>query len=316
MDINNEKDILKESAESFEDVAEDTIIESELSEEELKETEELYDSFEDLTEDDFYCEPIKKKSCLVQKPIIISIVAFLLTAVIVLSSVLIYDLVIGEEEKFSVEGIWTVAEKPDSGVYYIFEDDGAFKVNIGGQVLTGSYLLEEVEDTSDESEEKTVYHVMTLTPNVFSNYESQTLVTFDEENNTMSLSFMYIPEVKLIKTDLPEFNVNGSKVTHASADEFGIDTFVGDEDIVGSWLFEDYTGDVIYTFNADGTGSLIQDYKDGGYSITVFFKYIAVDGKILITIELFDGSSSDGEINYYMDKGKIIINGIAFEKTK
>lgn len=322
MDINKDNELLEENYEEASDntEVEDTIIDIKDAEESLTNKEEMFDdsleNLDEITNEEYESEPAKKKACPVQKPIIISIMAFLLTAVIVFSSVFVYNMVVGEEEKFSVAGVWTLAEDTDSKVYYVFEEDGVFNVNIGGQILTGSYLLEDVEDTSTEGEEKDVYHILTLTPNVFSNYESQALVTLDEDKNTMSLGFMYIAQVNLVRTELPEFKLDGSKVTHASADEFGIDTFVGDEDILGTWLFKDYSGDVTYTFNADGTGSLMQEYKEGGYSITTVFKYITVDGKILVTIELLNGSTSDGEINYYMDKGKIIINNIAFDKVK
>lgn len=310
MDINKENEF-NEFTEDFQDNSDAVVTDGVVTEEDYNEDTSFYEEGE-------FTLPVsasKKKSCIVQKTIIISIVAFLLTAVLVFSSVFVYDMVVSEEEKFTLVGVWTVADNPDSGMYYVFDEDGVFNVNIGGQILTGSYFIEDMENTDSETGEKIDYQIMTLTPNVFSNYESQARITLDEETRTMSMTFMYIPEVKLVKTELPEFKIDGSKVTHASADEFGIDSFVGDDEIIGSWLFEDYTGDVVYTFNADGTGSLVQDYKDGGYSISMFFKYFTVDGKILVTVELNDGSSSDGEMNYYMDKGKMIINDLAFVKT-
>lgn len=341
MDINNDKEIINEEQETA-DVSVETDVEvTDTAVDEMNEisgcddilsdgtedTEAFYeDAFEEFDDSEEIAEEIseeveeesssQKKTFPIQKSVFIAIIAFVLTAVIAFGSFFVYDIIEKNKEKLTVVGVWAPAEDVDSGYYYIFEDDGAFSVNIGGQVLSGTYTTEDYssENASGESEE---YQVITITPCVFSDYESQAKIILSEDKNTLSLEFSYTGSVNLVRTELPEYKLDGSKITHASADEVGLDSFYADDEIIGSWSMSDYTGvEEIYTLYADGTGEATDKFVDGGYSITTYFKYTTKDGKIYLSIELFNGSTSDGELEYYMDNGKLILNNLAYEAVK
>lgn len=334
MDINNDKENINESEEIVEaalqeeettalvnEDATDTsdakevgfeIDEALTAEEESEEFEEFEETPEDYANDNV----VGEKTFPIQKSVFIALIAFVLTAVIAFGSFLVYDIIEKNKEEAGVVGVWAPAEAADSGYYYIFEDDGSFNVNIGGQILSGTYITEDYssENASGELEE---YQVITITPCVFSDYETQAKIILGEDQNTLTLEFSYTGNINLVRTELPEYKLDGSKITHASADEVGLDSLNIDNEIIGSWSMSDYTGvEEIYTLYADGTGEATDEFVDGGYSITTYFKYTTKDGKIYLSIELFNGSTSDGELEYYMDNGKLILNNLAYEAVK
>lgn len=340
MDINNDKDVLNETDELSEDnvIEVEAVSENDVNDESRMNQEDLessnnfaeFDEFEELEDlegldeleelegipEDTEEETMQnKKTFPIQRPVLIAIIAFVLTAIIAFGSFIVYDIIENNKEKLTIAGVWEPSQGKGSGYYYVFTEDGSFSVNIGGQVLAGSYVLEEVEASAEENtEDSEVYQVVTLTPCVFSDYESQAIVTLSDDKETLSLTFVYSGTVELSRTELPEYKLDATKITHASADEVGLDSLITDNEIIGYWTTSDYTGvKETYIFNADGTGTASDEFVEGGYSITTNFKYTTKDGKIYLSIELFNGSTTDGEISYYTDKGKLILNNLAYD---
>lgn len=334
MDINNDKEIINEeetlqSSVTEEEEAKELLIENIEEAAEVQDAEtfdedvfEDFESFGELTEELSEMpeenKAAQKKTFLIQKPVFIAIIAFMLTAVIAFGSFIVYDIIEKNKEELTVAGVWAPAQSADSGYYYVFGDDGTFSVNLGGNVLTGTYTTEDIEAQGTESAGETeTYSVITLNPCVFSDYESQAILTLSEDKDTLTLTFIYSGSVNLVRTELPEHKIDASEITHASADEVGLDSLSIDDEIVGSWSTEVYTGvKETYTFYENGIGKATDEFIDGGYSITTNFKYTTKDGKIYLTIELFNGNTSDVEMNYYMDNGKLVLNNLAYEAVK
>ena len=273
-------------------------------------------------------EDIKSK-CPVQKPIIIAALAFFLTAVVIISAMFIYKAV----TKHPIIGTWTQAGDYSGNMFLQFEDDGTVSLSMGGVERFGEYEIREVQGYDVIYTE--FYELALISRNI--------IVTYPDEKDTMTLNFIYdgvdletfdfesmgleyisMGSIEFEKGKKPSLEIEPDNITHASADEFGITEMKLDEEIFGSWQLEIMGAEgkfETYTFNSDGTGSRKSDYVyyetyACGLGESCNFKYTVYDGKILITYDYFDGSHADIIIDYYMNKGDLVINGSGYEAVK
>ena len=344
MDINKENNNLEitdstdiENVTEIEtDEVKDTFIEDEKESENLNEDfeeafdeEDIEDGYEAEADDELSETLPQKKTCAIQKNIIIAMVAFLLTALIVFGSVLVYDLVKGKEET-GIVGVWTFADNPDCGEYFMFEEDGTMYYDIGSVRYYGNYTTETVESEGTDTEEAESYEMFSTDFYMLAcYYGTEAKMTFSEDYKNLIMEFNYGTTIELARTELPEFIIDPNDITHASADELGITNLVVDDNVVGSWRigvtgYEDKYE--TYTFNADGTGEyhgdyVYMDYYGAGYGVEGEFKYTVCDGKILMTQGYYDESAYDLILEYSVDNNKLVLaygdgNIAAFEKVK
>ena len=278
----------------------------------------------------------KRKDFPLQTPVIVAIIAFLLTALIIFSSLLVYDAfdkTSDEQVQTSVSGYgdnidsddeyvkiygdlvgtWTGAGTPGE-VYITFEADGTVFYSIGTARQYGTYSTEIVTATSDEAGVET-YNVFTSELYLFANYGGSAVVEFSEDSNNVSLTFVY-GVIELVRAELPEIKLNPQEIIHASADELGVTSLELDDAIVGTWQtelmgYEDKFEK--YTFNADGTGYYFSDYMQDtyygyGYGLEFDFQYTVKDGKILMSQVMYDGETNDIVFEYNMDKGNLLMD--------
>lgn len=267
-------------------------------------------------------EPEKKR--LIQKPIVIAAISFLLTAVLVFGVYFVYNWFFTT----SVEGVWTPVGSDTPTVYLVF-DDGEVSMNYGGIRSYGYYETETVNgydmlktkfyELAQIGENIVITHSKdTGYMNLHFLYEGTDVNTFD---NTTDLSTVSMYTVELQKAEMPDLTIDPAVITHASADELGITSVNVDENVVGSWsLALDYVDDKYqtYTFNSDGTGRFSIDYYEMngvGMGRDIDFKYTAYEEDLLITIPDVSGGSTDDIIPYSLDNGKLILFGTAFEKV-
>ncbi len=259
------------------------------SEEEVaKETEELL-------------KPAKK--AIVQKPIIIATIAFLVTAILVSSVVLVYNAFF----KPCINGTFVLAEAPDSGTYFVFDKDGNVSMDGGGIRYFGTYETERVDGVD----------IITSDFYFIASYGGQAQVTYSDNKRIMTLTFP-AGSLEFIKTKLPEHEVEPENITHASADELDISELNIVDGVVGTWTEEMYG---TYTFNADGTGSYLSNYTFSEYmgyglGMEYTFKYTVHEDEILITLDYYGGQKEDGTFHYYLDKGNLVLDGVGYTKVE
>lgn len=257
------------------------------------------ESISDETED---AAPVKKKG-LVQMPIIIATIAFLLTAIIVSGVILVYNGFF----KPGINGAYVLAEAPDSGTYFVFDKDGNVSMDGGGIKYYGTYTMEKIDGVD----------VITSDFYFIASYGGQATVTYTDNKQTMSMAFP-AGTLQFVKTNLPDHEIDPENITHASADELGITEANIVDGIVGTWNEEMYG---TYTFNADGTGSYrseynFSEYMGYGLGMEYKFKYTVYEDKILITLDYYGGQKEDGTFTYYLDKGNLVLDGVGYAKVE
>lgn len=319
-----------ETAETIDETTEDALTEEtstlSVSTEDIDEELMRYGISAEEENDEFSDESseVPEKKRLIQKPLLIAAVAFLLTAVLVFGVYFVFDLFF----KKDIEGVWTLADSETTSVYLVFED-GEVSMNYGGVKSYGYYEMVEVNG----------FDVLKTKFYELAQMGSNIVVTHSNDTGNMTLHFLYegadlntmdkttdlttvsMINIELKKAELPDFKIDPTTITHASADELGITSVNIDEDIVGTWRLElDYVEDKYqtYTFNSDGTGSFNIDYyemNDVGMGRNIDFKYTAHEGNLLISIQDATGMNSDDTIPYYLDKGNLVLFGVGFEKV-
>lgn len=278
------------------------------------------------TFENYFTEPVKKS--VVQKPIIIAALSFLLTAVLVFGGYFVYGLLSPK----GVEGTWIQANSEEDPNLFLVIEDGNITMNIGGYQRYGYYELEEVNGFTMLKTD--FYEFVIMGKNI--------VVSFSEDNKIMSLYFIYdgvdlntfdpdttdlstvsMGNIDLKRGKISDLDLTPETISHASADELGITALNVDEGIVGTWRLEIEGAEGkfdTYTFNADGTGSHDVDYiyyemYGCGLGERNQFTYTVYDNKILMTTTYFDGNKVDMDVEYYLDKGNLVINGVGFEKV-
>lgn len=244
----------------------------------------------------------EKKKGLVQMPIIIATAAILITAIIVSGVILVYNGFF----KPGINGVYVLADAPDSGTYFVFDKDGNVSMDGGGIRYFGNYTMEKVDGVD----------VITSDFYFIASYGGQATVTYTDNKNTMTLTFA-AGSLNFIKTKLPDHEVDPQNITHASADELGITEPNIVDGIIGTWNEEMYG---TYTFNKDGTGTYLSDYSYSEYmgyglGMEYKFKYTVYEDEILITLDYYGGQTEDGTFTYYLDKGNLVLNGVGYTKV-
>lgn len=256
---------------------------------------------EAATEQEDDLKPVKKP--FIQKPIIIATVAFLVTAILVSSVVLVYNAFF----KPGINGAYVLSDAPDSGTYFVFDRDGNVSMDGGGVRYFGTYTMEKVDGVD----------VITSDFYFIASYGGQAQVTYSDNKEVMTLTFA-AGALEFVKTKLPEHEIEPENITHASADELGITELNVVDGVVGSWNEELYG---TYTFNSDGTGSYLSDYTFSEYmgyglGMEYKFKYTIYEDNILITLDYYGGQKEDGTFSYYLDKGNLVLDGVGYAKVE
>ena len=232
-----------------------------------------------------------KKKQLIQVPIVISIVILLA----VIASFFIYKSFFNT----SVVGSWTVkntasadeasldTDAPKS--YYTFKDNGEASITIGSMSMVGTYSLTENEKDGTHAIEVYIPSVMqgTFQYEVSGNaFSGRTLVLTD---TYYGQSY----EFESAKLEIPKLEPD--------------DDFKVNDELVGTWTYDDGYNKLSYEFRADGTATINQMdmlFAEGVYNYT--------DDKITIRYMAYD--ESEMIINYMFDKGALIIDGYMYVK--
>ena len=263
-----------------------------------------------------------KRSFVIQKPILVAITAFVLTALIIFSSVFVYNIT-KKDEPHPIIGAWVFAENPDSGVYIIFDEDGYVYYSIGSVKYYGTYSVSTVEVEPTEKNEGYTYEALKSNFDMFSQAAADVELSFNEECDKMTIKLL-TKTYEFIKVDMPELKLEPQKVTHASADELEATAFATDKDIIGTWKLDmDGSGTLYeyYTFNEDGTCLYRTDYIDYyKYGLNVEYKYTVKDGNLLFTYMRYDGTTVDEFVKYRIDNGKFVLSNndveLAYERVE
>lgn len=209
-----------------------------------------------------------------------------------------------ESAKEKLVGSWTFAEDPECGEYLIFEKDGSVRYTIGSFGYYGTYELKKV------SAGRNSYIALDSQFSIFNQEGTDVTLEFGKDGNTLKLGFVN-ETLELVRKEMPEFKLDPKKISHASADELEVTELVVDDAVVGVWTLEivGYAGSYeTYDFKADGTCSYKTDYIAAmGYGMEIEFKYTTKDGKMLMTQEMFNGSTSDLVFDYKVENGKLVV---------
>ena len=272
------------------------------------------------------CEPEKKRT--VQKPIMIAAVSFLITVVLVLGAYFLYGLLAPK----GIEGTWVQADSENPTLFLTF-DDGTVTMNVGGYQRYGYYEVNEAKGVDVLSTE--FYELAVIGSNI--------AVTYSENGKEMTLHFLYedvdlnttdtetvgfesleMGSISFVREKAPKLSIDADDITHASADEFGITAVNIDDKIIGTWHLgiDGAEGKYnTYTFNADGTGTHDVDYVyyelyGCGLGENSQFKYTVYEDKILLTTTYFDGTTSDQILEYFVDNGNLVLDGVGYENVE
>ncbi len=330
--VSIDKDKIYQELEDCENAEEDELDDGENAEED--ELEDGENAEEDELEESVSegSAAARKRSFIVQRPIIIAAVSFLLVAVLVLGSVFVYNQFL----KPGVDGVWSMPMFGE-GVYLIFDRSGGATVDNGVVKYTGKYELfdKEVPNTQTGENEKAIAIKSGVVSELFNEFYGQQLLMYGmtvdfssaefivepaEDNNSMSIIYEeYQIPLELTRSELPERTVDASVVSHASADELGITALNIDSELVGTWS----DGDInYYTFNADGTGMAFVKEEDvleqTGYSygFEQHFTYTVYEDSILLTVITYVGDANYGELPYGIEDGKLILGTLEYTKVK
>ena len=314
-----------------------------MDEKELLETNQ-YESAEQAVEvDDNACEEAgsefelvevqnsAKKTCVVQKPVIITALCFLLTALIVVGTVLIYNAfskprLVFKDRKDGIEYAWQLLEYngddySEKNIYAEFTEDGDVNFYENGIRFYGKYTTEE----NDEGQQ-----ILKSDFYIFGMSGGEGIISDDSDRDNMTITFSGTDKeiiIKLKKSELPKINLEPENITHASADEVGLDGVVTDEKILGTWkeLMDEYYLAMGYTpmkctFNSDGTGAMGYDYTfnesyNYGYGMEFGFKYTIKDNTVYLTSKYFDGETKDMILPYGLSGGNLVLGGVGYEKA-
>lgn len=291
----------------------------------------------------YYAEPeaaeeAPKKNRKVVTPIIIAAAAFVLVAAVVFGGVWIYNAFFGT----SLKGVWMEEGYEESGIYFEFDDNGNVYLKGGGITYFGTYETATYDVNSGTDLPEIITNVSAIEPlsgkvNVlksdfymFGMYGGQYIYTLGSENGTKTVNLKFvdtsgaIAEWTFSKTELPEFTMDPTVITNASADEAGITTLQTDKNILGSWSEADYG---TYTFYDDGTANYKTKYQIDqtysmfygitmGYGVDLNFKYTVGDGNIYMSVDYYTGESNDGVMTYYLDGTNLVIDGVGYAKVE
>ncbi|MDO5124158.1 MAG: hypothetical protein Q4D44_05775 [Eubacteriales bacterium] len=266
------------------------------------------ESFEEADEEvDAEEQKAPKKKCPVQVPIIISAVALVLVAAIVFGSVFVFNTFF----KDSIDGVWTLAgSETETGMYLIFEKNGEVTVDYGANKYYGHYELVKPENEDEDLIIKSDLLCMMMGVS-----NANMTFSYGDTKDTMTVTYVdYGVPVEFKKTKLPKIEEEVTALNHASADELGIKEVNIDEKILGSWTEETYG---TYTFDKNGTGSYEVTMQNGSDCLYVLeFNYTVYEDEILLTAGNYVGDPQSGTMQYYLDKGNLVIDGIGFRSVK
>ena len=277
--------------------------------------EENFTEYEDMFTDTDHESENTEKSAVIQKPIMVALIAFVLTAVVVFGTFFVYYLIKGDRSH-PIVGVWTAAEAPDCGEYIIFEEDGDVFYTVGSSKRCGTYTVSTIEVEETETQEASTYEVLKSDFFLFNQQGADVKITFSADENNLTVNFLG-GELELVRTELPEIKLEPEKITHASADELDITTLMTDKKLFGSWKTEitgvDGTYET-YTFNEDGTCLYSTDFIEMyGYAMEIEFKYTVKNGHLLLTQHFFNSKDQDVEFKYRIENDKFIINTNGYE---
>ncbi len=273
------------------------------------------------------CADTEKKTAVIQKPVIITAICFLVTALIVIGTVLIYTALtkpklVLKDGKDGAVYAWQLLEYngddySDKHIYAQFLEDDTVHFYENGIKFYGKYTTEE----NDEGEK-----VLKSDFYIFGMSGGEGVISEDSDKDNMTITFGEIT-IKFEKTELPQISLDPDDITHASADEAGLTEVSVDEKILGTWkeIMDEYYiqmgySPMKYTFNSDGTGVMGYDYTYNenygyGYGMDFGFKYTVKDNNIFLTVKYFDGNVKDMEMQYGLNGGNLVISGVGFEKV-
>lgn len=349
MNNDNEKDLsMTNSEEVTEEVTEETAYET--AEEAVPAEETAEEDFEETVPAEEQCachcgccdgactveeEPVKKRK--IVTPVIIAAAAFVLVAAIVFGGIFIYNTFFGT----SLKGVWLEQGYEESGIYFEFDDDGNVYLRGGGisyfgTYETATYDVNNATDLPDVITNVSALESLSGKVNVlksdfymFGMYGGEYIYKMGSENGekTVSLKFIdttgAVSEWVFTKTELPEFSIDPTVITNASADEAGINELKTDKNIIGTWSEADYG---TYTFYDDGTANYKTNYQVDqtyamfygitmGYGVDLDFKYTVGDGNIYMSVDYYTGESNDGVMTYYLDGTNLVIDGVGYAKV-
>ncbi len=259
------------------------------------------------TEDSYEVEeeaPKKKKPFIIQTPVIIAAICFVLMAGVVFGTLGVYNLFFRK----GIDGAWQ-SDVFSEGVYFVFDKKGTVAIDAGGMRYEGTYTFEESEDGTYSVKSDLFYVVQMYTDHT---------VTFTKDKKAMTWSNEYYT-INFTKTKLPQYKLDAETITHASADEVGISTLNIDDSLVGEWTeqLDESSIQMGYpkrtlVFEKDGTGSeryhfdLTVSYGFM-YDAVSNFKYTVHNGSVYITSENYSGDKMDSVIEGYSINGNTLI---------
>lgn len=277
------------------------------------------------------CADTEKKTVVIQKPVIITAICFLVTALIVIGTVLIYTALtkpklVLKDGKDGTVYAWQLIEYAGEDfsakhMYARFLDDTNIEFYVNGDRYYGKYSLEETEE--GEQIFKTDFYAF-YSFGIMATDES--VLTQDKEEDTMTITCGDIL-MKFKKNELPQISLDPENITHASADEVSLTELCIDENLLGSWeemVDENYIQmgyiPTKITFGSDGICKMGYDYFYSetygyGFGMEISYKYTVKDNIIYLTTEKYNGETVDNTITYGMNRGNLILNGVGFEKV-
>lgn len=232
-----------------------------------------------------------KKKGLLQVPIIISIAILL----VVVLGFLVYKCFFNT----SIVGTWSVKNTATSDEaslaedtlksYYTFDKDGEASITIGSMSMVGTYSLAESEEDGSLTVEIYIPSVMqgsfqyTVSGNAFTGRTLILTDTYYGQSYEFEGTDLVIPELK------------------------PADDFKTNDELVGTWTYDDGYNKLSYDLRADGTATINQMdmlFAEGVYTYT--------DSQIIITYMAYE--ESEMVINYMFDNDALIIDGYMFVK--
>lgn len=270
-----------------------------------------------------------KRKPLIQTPILIAGLCFLVTALIVIGTILIYtalnkpNLIIKDGKDGTVYA-WRVMEYAgqdysDQQIFAQFAKDDNVYFYENGIKFYGKYTTEE----NDEGK-----NVLKSDFYIFGRSGGEGVISDDSNKENMTITFSDDIVLKLKKQELPKITLDPNTMNYASADEVGLTELNVDEKILGTWteLMDEYYiamgySPRKYVFNSDGTGSIGYDYTYNetygyGYGMELGFKYTVKDNVIYVYAEFFDGKTDEMTLEYGINGSTLVLAGVGFEKSE
>lgn len=238
---------------------------------------------------------IPKKKSVIQKPLIIA--ACILVIALIVAGVYYFFF------NNSIEGTWALSEKTTTTVdtkstateqkeitrYFTFNKDGVLTISFGTVQINGEWKYS--TDDSSTPDEGKKYITITVSGGMATPYEYSiegnafTGKTLTLKAKTAAQSAAQ--KLKSASVTTPELSVSKD--------------FKAVKGITGSWNYKDvYKNNNIYTFNADGTCSVVVDSLQG--KITTNGVYKVDTKKKNIKVTYYDDSKKDTDIPYKLGK--------------